>query len=82
MEDLYFVIGSLQDGTVSMLSFTKEELEEYLNSEDFGISTKVYTVDENGQFPSTNLRDNPGLYIIKGQMVVPKPKQVVTTWEI
>jgi hypothetical protein len=75
----YFVIFGHEDG-VSINSVDKEEFLVNLKNGEYGIDPEIYSV-----FPPYSyfeIKCFRGLIVIKGNVVVPKPKQVVTEYEI
>ena len=76
-DDLYYVVHCSENLDVVLYRFTKEQLQAKLSGDEW-TGLIVYT-DESETFNPTNLHGTPGLYIFKGQLVVPKPK---TVWEV
>jgi hypothetical protein len=73
----YFVVFGHEDG-VSINSVDKEEFLEDLKKGEYGRDPEIYS-----SFPPyVEMECFIGLIIIKGNVVVPKPKQVVQEYEI
>ena len=79
MEEKYYMIYSSEDGEVSIHAFTKKQLLTYLNDEiNDGSSLKFMSELEEG---------DPGYWgkdgiIIKGKIVTPFERKIVTTLDI
>ena len=77
-EETYFVIHCSEDGDVSVNHYTKDELLEALEGEDYGADIGFHDSLE---------RHDPQYWgrkilIIKGSIVVPKPKKVIESYDI
>ena len=72
----YYVLSISEDGDVYLNEYTKEKLEEELNEE--GAETTFFNKIEEGNL----MEAGTGSYIIKGQLVVPQNKEVVTKKEL
>lgn len=85
MSDIYIVV-SVGDGA-SIERLTKEKLMERLNERWWG-DARVLDVETFERMfgragsGAIDLMETTGLFIIKGDLVVPKPKKVVETWEL
>ena len=78
----YFVITTNEDGDVYFRQMEKDELVEGLSPDKDGVAeipAKEVRTEVKG---FTALRDGPGIYIIKGKLVAPKPKKVITAFEV
>lgn len=80
MSDLYYIISTGPDGA-HLTVMTKAKLEKAL-AEDYWGSDVLSKRLLAGNQTDTDLMATSGLLIIKGQSVVPRPKQVVETWEV
>lgn len=76
--DFYYVLYCSEDGDVHLERFTKQRLEKALADEDWGPDVKIHLCSE---IPR-RLESAVGIFIIKGQSIVPQPKTVVTAWEL
>ncbi len=80
---MYFIISTSEDGEPSLRVIEKEELIKDLTPHSDGHADlpikEVYVELPQGY---TDLSARAGTYIIKGELVVPKPKKVVETFEI
>lgn len=87
MADKYYVIQA-GEGGVGVEELTKEELLKHLNDEDPYWGSDAEFSDSLPQerygreSRSWDMRSTRGVVIVKGEIVVPKPKQVVTEFEI
>jgi hypothetical protein len=78
MNEVYFVITASEDGEVYLNTYTKAALEKALTDEDWGPDVKY--LRPSGQ---VNLQEGgAGIYIIKGNSVIPKEQAVVTKWSV
>jgi hypothetical protein len=78
MEDKYFMIYNY-DGDTKVREYTKKQLEQELEKEEFYNSNKNFLTKISD--PDTNYwGENP--IIIKGQIVVPKIIEKVTKYEL
>ena len=76
---MFFVIRN-SDGDTSVTPYTHEMMKEALNDEDFG--TDFIFLDAVPTERDTNYWGEGRCLIIKGEVVVPKAKEVVTIFEI
>lgn len=79
MSDKYYVIMSNDEGGVYINECTKKEVLDRLDPES-GYGEQIFCPT----IPSTsseNWKENQGI-IIKGEIVVPKPKEVIKEWDI
>ena len=81
MSELYFVVSSSEDG-IDVQAMKSEQLKRAIKEEYWG--SEMSFVDEvpetdKGCFLGT---DEGAILIIKGEIVVPKPKTVVKEWEV
>lgn len=80
MSDLYYIIDTGPDGA-HLTVMTKAKLEKALADGDWGddvMSKRLLA----GNQTDVDLTAIEGMLIIKGQSIVPRPKQVVETWEV
>jgi hypothetical protein len=77
----YIVLHCNNDGETEIKYYTKQELEEWLNDED-EVNIKYDTFLDSSDTELPWSVDGSWYLIIKGQVVVPQPKQVVTKLEI
>lgn len=78
MSDIYTVI-SVGDGA-SIERLTRAKLTERLNEKWWGDKRILdYRAFDNG---AIDLMATEGLFIIKGDCIMPKPKKVIETWEL
>lgn len=76
---MYFVIRN-SDGDTRIRQMTAEELKKALKEENWGSDPDF--IQPNSKYDSdTNYWGN-ALMIIKGEIIVPKPKQTVTEYEV
>lgn len=80
----YFIIYTSEDGDVSLEAVTQEEvLKRVTPDEDgytyYGPQAEIHSHMAAG---GVDLQCGSGVYILKGQLVVPLPKEVVTKFEI
>lgn len=81
MSDSYFVVSTNEDGDVYFEKLDEQELLERFNPQD----DDRYYGDRVPTIPTAkwlNLREKGGLFVIKGDFVTLKPKEVVQEWEI
>jgi hypothetical protein len=78
--DEYFVLYCSDDGTTLLCKFTEDGLKKALAEGDFGRDMPILTWDT--KCDQINLQERYGLYILKGPLITPRPKQVVTAWEL
>lgn len=71
----YFVIHVSEDGDVSAERMTQQTLEQRLEQSYWGELPKFLT-------PEDNLETNPGLLIVKGELVIPATVEVVKRWSV
>lgn len=79
MEDKYYVLTGSEDGDIRIEEFTEAEIQNRINDEDYGGDEKWLDKIEGSEDP---LYWGPGGIIIKGRIVTPKAKTVVTEFEI
>lgn len=72
----YVVIYHSEDGNFSIESLGKEELEEKLNENYWGPNKLLNELISWGSY------GQPGLLILKAQLVVPKPVKVVEKYSL
>ena len=73
---MYFVIHN-SDGETTVEKMSKEKLLERINDEHYG---KVEFIDGIGNNDTNYWGDD--ILIIRGEIVVPKPKKIVETYDI
>ena len=79
MKSNYIVVSVSEDGDVYMSTLTEDTLKERLNEDYWGREVQFLTPGTR----SRNLMENGcGIYIIKGEIVTPRAKEVVTQWEV
>jgi hypothetical protein len=73
----YFVIGMSEDGDPFHYIMSKEELEEFLeeNEQDFMSEKDLEDHSDSNYW-------NDSILIIKGEIVIPKPIEVVTKYKL
>lgn len=77
----YIVLRCNDDGETKITYYTKQELEDWLNDEDeINIDSSTFLDSSDTELPWSV--DGSWYLIIKGQVVVPQPKQVITRFEI
>lgn len=76
----YFVIHSDEDGEVTISNFTEEELLKELEENTWETKGFITTISDTYQ-DLQNL-DSDKLLIIKGEIVKPKPKNIVKSYEL
>lgn len=78
----YFVVDVSEDGDCDVTAMTKEELLEYVAE----VTAEGRSVNFRDRLPDGNrwdmLNSGKGPLIIKGEIVVPKPKQVVESFDV
>lgn len=79
MSDTYFVIRN-SDGDTTVEEVTGDELRKRLNTEDPYYGSREF-FDKMPTERDTNYWGN-NVLIIKGEIVTPKPKEVVTRYDI
>lgn len=77
----YFAIYTSEDGDVTISEFTKEELERNLNEKAWGEDIQMLA-KTGGKLKGLDLRNLAGLLIIKGEIILPKPQEVVTKYGV
>jgi hypothetical protein len=82
--DLYFVIGTSEDGDVWMMPYHADDLKQALEDKDWGDLPIQRMELEAGYVCNfrTDLQEKAGVYIIKGRCIVPKPVSVVKEWDV
>ncbi len=80
---MYFIISTCEDGEPRISVMEKEELVENLTPDEDGVAD-LPIEDVHVTLPQrrTDLCAKAGTYIIKGELVIPKPKKVVKTFEV
>lgn len=80
---MYFVIRTSEDGEPSISVMNKDELVEELTPNKYG-EADIPIKDVHVKPPQryTDLCAQSGIYIIKGELVIPEPKNVVKTFEV
>lgn len=80
---MYFIISTDEDGDTGIRVIEKEELIKELTPYSDG-HADLPIKDVHVELPQgyTDLSARAGIYIIKGELVIPKPKKVVKTFEI
>ena len=77
MEDNYFIISN-SDGDTTITEMNKTELLEAIEENDWGVKLCLGDIPENRD---TNYWGD-SILIIKGKVVTPEPKQVITSYDI
>ena len=77
MEDTYFIINN-SDGDTSVVEMNKTELLEAIEENYWGQNIYFDDISENRD---TNYWGE-GILIIKGKIVTPEPKEVITSYDI
>ena len=72
---IYIVVSFDEDGARAS-SYSQEDLEKRLNEEYWGASPKFLSVAEASSGSAS------GLLIIRGDVVVPRPTQIVERWGV
>jgi hypothetical protein len=75
--ETYFVMHQDEDGDMHFDCFDKETLENKLNNNWWGSE-----VEFSSTMPKPGYGMGGKLYIIKGEMITPKPVQKVTSYEV
>lgn len=78
MEDKYFIICN-SDGDTTVTEMSKTELLEAIEENYWGDRVYLYNIPENRR--DTNYWGE-SILIIKGKIVTPEPKQVITSYDI
>jgi len=81
MSEMYFVV-TCSDGDVSITPQTKEQVTEGLTGGYWGEDAKFLTAEELRKNNDPNYWGEDAILIIKGGVVIPKPKQTVTSYEV
>ncbi len=79
---MYFVITTNEDGEPRLSVMEKGKLLEKMNPDDDGYSEMRADEIHTGINGSVDLTARAGTYIIKGELVIPRPKKVVEAFEI
>ncbi len=74
---MYFVIRCSEDGDITLSQFDKSTLERHLTEEYWGPNVQILVPPAR-----LNLQEAAGIYIIKGELVIPKPVKVVDSWVV
>ncbi len=72
----YFILNSSEDGISINGPLTKEQVLDRLDENYYG------EVNFLNDIPNDFIDSGSGMVIIKGQIVLPKPKQVVQSYEV
>jgi hypothetical protein len=75
MTEKYYVIYANEDGEVRLSVHTKSDLLKKLDEQNWGTNY----IARSDQFDLSSIS---GVIIIKGQQIIPQPKQVVESWDI
>lgn len=75
---MYYVITTSEDGDVSFQALDKETLLQRLNEGYWGNCL----IKQIKPGECHDVRERTGIYIITGELVLPKPKTRVVEWEI
>lgn len=81
-KDEYFVILGSEDGEPTIRKLTKEQIAKMMIPNQWGdyeYGEREFLADIPEVFDPCNFSD---IVIIKGKIIVPKPKQVVTEYEV
>lgn len=78
MSKTYFVISTSEDGDVSMDSMDEATLRQRLKENYWGNEPEFLDIGRGVH----DLSAKSGLYIIKGEFVIPQPRQVAVDWEL
>ncbi len=71
----FFVIYCSEDGDKSLSEFSAEQLTKALEDEDWGENCSFGNVE-------TDLDYFSGIIIIKGEIVIPKPKDIIKSFSL
>jgi hypothetical protein len=77
---MYFVIHNSEDGEASVHQMGAEELQNKLKADYWGTGKRFLSSDDT--FSCDPNYWGGKLLIIKGEIIVPKPKQTVTEYEV
>jgi hypothetical protein len=79
----YFIVHTSEDGDVSLEVVTKAEILKRLTPDKDGyVEYRAEEIHDKLPESYADLCAQGGMYIIKGELVIPQPKKVVTTFEI
>lgn len=81
MAEGYFVIGCDADGTTFDGPLSREELERALAEEEYG-EVESFALSNPGTDGFCISLGDGQLLVIRGEIVVPKPKETVTAWSL
>lgn len=82
MPETYFVIKSGEDG-LSIRACTQDALRELLNEDFWGTGGRFHErVPEMSKGYFQERDGQEALLIIRGEIIVPKPKTAVQTWDV
>jgi hypothetical protein len=79
---MYFIISTSEDGDVSMDSVDKEELLKRITPDEHGETYYGHREIRDTLPMFRDLQAKAGIYIIKGDLVIPRPAEVVKTFEV
>ena len=84
MCDKYYVISTSEDGGVSLIAYSKQELLDRLTANDGDDEPEINADDcrTDKDLPMYDLAGRSRVFIIKGTIVVPKPKKTVVEYDI
>ena len=75
---MYYIIHCSEDGEISVSEFTEEKLLVELNDDYWGTNGFIEKIDSD----NPQEWDADKLLIIKGEIIKPKPKKIVDTYEL
>ncbi len=78
MKEKYFIIGMSEDGDPFHYIMSKEELEEFLEEN----SEQDFMDEEDLKNYSDSNYWNDSILIIKGEIIIPEPVEVVTKYKL
>jgi len=80
---MYWVFYTSEDGDTSFQVLNRNELQLRLNENYWGETEQVRFLAINKSMGDVHiLPTHAGVIIIKGELVVPKAKKFVTTWDV
>lgn len=82
MKSQYVIVVSSSDGDVTIQRLTREQLSQRLKEHYWGNEPRFLAVADFGQSDWLDLTARGGIVIIDGDVIVPKPKQVVVEYEV
>jgi hypothetical protein len=82
-EETYFVIHGSEDGDVYVIKETKASLLKQLHPNEYG-DVEIVIADILESLPDMEMTgwDGPFILIIKGEIVIPQPLEVIPRFEI